>query len=115
MAKSNKSNARRVAIDTALSTPTKPKPFLLQQSKNLGRMLSAGTRRLVSEITNSNQHRVAFAEQAMVAEYNIKNSTVMVTYDSGAKGHYISEKDRKTVGLPILSISAKKVGMANGH
>jgi len=50
----------------------------------------------------------------MVAEYNIKNSTVMVTYDSGAEGHYISEKDRKTVGLSILRISAKKVGVANG-
>jgi len=50
----------------------------------------------------------------MVAEYNTKNSTVMVTYDSGADGHYISEKDRKKVGLPILRISAKKVGVANG-
>jgi hypothetical protein len=50
----------------------------------------------------------------MVAEYNTKNTTVMVTYDSGADGHYISEKDRKTVGLSILRISAKKVGVANG-
>jgi len=50
----------------------------------------------------------------MVAEYNTKNTTVMVTYDSGVDGHYISEKDRKTVGLPILRISAKKVGVANG-
>ena len=33
----------------------------------------------------------------------------MVTYDSGADG-----KDRKMVGLPILRISAKKVGVANG-
>jgi hypothetical protein len=32
----------------------------------------------------------------------------------GADGHYINEKDRKTVGLPILRILAKKVGMANG-
>jgi len=38
----------------------------------------------------------------------------MVTYDSGAGGHYISEKDRKRLGLPILRISAKKVGVANG-
>ncbi len=36
MAKSDKSNARRVAIDTAHSKPTKPSPSLLQQSKNLG-------------------------------------------------------------------------------
>jgi len=114
MAKSDKSNMRKVAIDTADSKPTKPILSLLQQSKNLGLMLSAATRRLVRNITNSNQHRVTFAGQAMVAEYNTKNSTVMIRYDSGADGHYISEKDRKTVGLPILRISAKKVDVANG-
>ena len=114
MAKSNKSNMCRVAIDTAHLKSTKPNPSLLQQSKNLGRMLSAATCRLVRKITNSNQHCITFAGQAMVAEYNTKNTTVMVTYDSGADGHYISEKDRKTVGLPILRISAKIVGVANG-
>jgi len=69
MAKSDKSNARRVAIDTAHSKPTKPSP-LLQQIKNLGRMLSAATHRLVRKITNSNQHCVTFTGHAMVAEYN---------------------------------------------
>ena len=114
MAKSNKSNARRVAIDTAHSKPTKPNPSLLQQSKNLSQMFSAATRRLVRKLTNSNQNRVTFAGQAMVAEYNPEDTTVMITYDSGADGHYISEDDRKTIGLPILRISAKKVGVANG-
>ena len=114
MAKSDKSNARKVAIDTAHSKPTKPSPSLLQQSKNLGQMLSAATHSLVRNITNSNQHCVTFAGQAMVKEYNTENSKVMVSYDSGADGHYISEKDRNTVSLPILRISAKKVGVANG-
>ena len=92
MAKSDKSNARRVSIDTAHSKPTKPNPSLLQQSKNLGRMLSAATLQLVHKITKSNQHRVTFAGQAMVAEYNTENTTVMVTYDSGADGHYIMQR-----------------------
>ena len=39
---------------------------------------------------------------------------LLVTYDSGVDGHYISEKDRQKLGLPILRISAKKVGVANG-
>jgi hypothetical protein len=43
----------------------------------------------------------------MVTEYNTENSTVIVTYDSGADGHYISEKDRKAVGLPIIRISSQ--------
>ncbi len=51
MAKSDKSNTRRVAIDTAHLKPTKPNLSLLQQSKNLGRMLSAATCRLVRKIT----------------------------------------------------------------
>ena len=38
----------------------------------------------------------------------------MVTYDSGADRHYLSEKDRTKLGLPILRISDKKVGVANG-
>jgi hypothetical protein len=38
----------------------------------------------------------------------------MVTYDSGADGHYISKRDRKKAGLPILRPSTKRVGVANG-
>ena len=37
----------------------------------------------------------------------------MVTYDSVADGHYLSEKDRTTLGLPILIISDNKVGVSN--
>ena len=92
-----------MAIDTAHLTPTKPNPSLLQQGKNLGCMLSAAMRILVRKITHSNQHRVTFAGQAMMAEYNIKNSTVIVTYDSGADRHYLSKKGRKLVGLQVSS------------
>ena len=38
----------------------------------------------------------------------------MVTYDSGADGHYISEKDWRQAGLPILQTLTRKVGVANG-
>ena len=37
----------------------------------------------------------------------------MLTYDSGADVHYLRKKDRKQLGLPILCVSAKKVGVAN--
>ena len=50
----------------------------------------------------------------MVGEYNDEDAAILVTYDSGADGNYISEKDRQKLGLLILRISAKKVGMANG-
>ena len=38
----------------------------------------------------------------------------MLTYDSGADGNYLSEKDRTKLGLPVLRMSDKKVGVANG-
>ena len=49
-----------------------------------------------------------------MGEYNDEDAAILVTYDSGADGNYISEKDRQKLGLLILRISAKKVGMANG-
>ena len=39
----------------------------------------------------------------------------MITYYSGADGHYISKKDRETAGLPILRPSTKRVMVANGE
>ena len=38
----------------------------------------------------------------------------MLTYYSGADIHYLSKEDRKNLGLPILRVSAKKVGVADG-
>eukprot|EP00804_Cyclotella_cryptica_P024517 CCRYP_014627-RA/>CCRYP_014627-RA protein AED:0.41 eAED:0.41 QI:0/-1/0/1/-1/1/1/0/236 len=38
----------------------------------------------------------------------------MVTFDSDADGHYLSETNRLTTVLPILRPSSKQVGVANG-
>ncbi len=38
----------------------------------------------------------------------------MITYNSGADGHYLSERDSKNIGLPIMRPSTKRVGVANG-
>jgi hypothetical protein len=38
----------------------------------------------------------------------------MLTYDSGADGHYISKHDQHKAGLPILRPSTRQVGVANG-
>eukprot|EP00804_Cyclotella_cryptica_P005136 CCRYP_011534-RA/>CCRYP_011534-RA protein AED:0.48 eAED:0.48 QI:0/-1/0/1/-1/1/1/0/126 len=38
----------------------------------------------------------------------------MITYDSGAYGHYLSEADRRSAGLPVLRPSTKQVRVANG-
>ena len=51
------------------------------------------------------QHVQIFQDKEIVA---------MITYNSGADGHYLSERDRKSVGLPIIRPSTKQVGVANG-
>jgi hypothetical protein len=38
----------------------------------------------------------------------------MLTYDSGANGHYISKHDQCKAGLPILRPSTWRVRVANG-
>jgi hypothetical protein len=38
----------------------------------------------------------------------------MLTYNSGADGHYISKHDQCKAGLPILRPSTRQVGVANG-
>ena len=41
-------------------------------------------------------------------------NVVMIKYDSGADGNYLSERDRMKAGLPILRQSSKRVMVANG-
>ncbi len=51
--------------------------------------------------------------QALVSEYIKGEAAVLVTYDSGADRHYISEDHWKKLGPLFLRISARKVGVAN--
>mgnify|MGYP006195720141 FL=1 len=57
---------------------------------------------------------VSFAKTRQVRIFQDKEIAAMITYDSGADGHYLSERDQKNVGLPILRPSTKRVGVANG-
>ena len=57
---------------------------------------------------------VHFRDRPTIATYHKHDETTILMYDSGADGHYLSEKDKKTLGLPILCVSAKKLGVANG-
>ena len=46
--------------------------------------------------------------------YQQHDNTPMLTQNSGADVHYLSEKDRTKLGLLLLRILDKKVGVANG-
>jgi hypothetical protein len=62
---------------------------------------------------NKNKH-VRFATSNKVHKYTYIKQPIMITYDSRANGHYISKKDQRKAGLPILRPSTHKVGVANG-
>ena len=55
---------------------------------------------------------VRFASKPTIATFQDEEA-IMLTYDSGADGNYLSEEDRKKAGLPILRRSTKSVGVAN--
>ena len=83
------------------------------QKAHIGKAFSTATHQNNNIITCDGKH-VQFKIKPSIATYQQHNETKMSTYDSGADGHYISEKYRKKLGLPILRISDKKVGVANG-
>ncbi len=62
----------------------------------------------------SNNKHIRFAKHNKVHLFCNTETPIMVTYDLGADGHYISKKDRCKAGLPIIQKSTRWVGGANG-
>ena len=54
-----------------------------------------------------------FARKTKTVKFNSSDEAVIVTYNSGSDGNYVSEADRTKLGLPILRISTKRVTVAN--
>jgi hypothetical protein len=62
----------------------------------------------------SNNKHIRFAKHNKIHLFSNTETPIMVRYDSGADGHYISEKDRHKAGLPIIQKSTRQVDVANG-
>eukprot|EP00804_Cyclotella_cryptica_P003418 CCRYP_018558-RA/>CCRYP_018558-RA protein AED:0.36 eAED:0.21 QI:0/0/0/1/1/0.83/6/0/1396 len=89
-------------------------PGLENMGINLGQTLASNVKRAAQRLT-STKH-VHFARTHTVRRFHQDHvPTVLATYDSGADGHYISERDRAAANLPILRPSTKRVGVANGN
>ena len=56
---------------------------------------------------------VCFDSKIKVRSYHANDEPIMVTYDSGADGNYVSEDNRLKTGMPILQRSTKQVGVAD--
>ena len=108
MAKADITNKTHTAIN-ANHKLHHHRPSLLQQGRNTSYRISTALKR----VTNNNKKCVRFAATHSVRTFT-SHPTTFITFDLGADEHYVSERDRKAAGLPILKRSTKRVGVANG-
>jgi len=111
-AKADDSNSKRMAINDAHNKCGTTSIGFAQRGRNAAYSLGSAFNRRIKKM-NKNKH-VSFATHNRVHQYSSNEQPIMITYDSGADGHYISEKDRRKAGLSILLTSTRKVGVANG-
>jgi hypothetical protein len=111
-AKGNQTNLQCLAIDSAHVNSNKPAIGLTQRGRNTAYSLGRTINQTFKKISN-NKH-VRFAKHNKVHLLGNTETPIMMTYNSGADGHYISEKDRCKAGLPIIQKFTKQVGVANG-
>eukprot|EP00804_Cyclotella_cryptica_P020933 CCRYP_009266-RA/>CCRYP_009266-RA protein AED:0.39 eAED:0.42 QI:0/0/0/1/1/1/3/0/380 len=89
-AKADILHPRCQAINNAHTRTSKPAVSLLQASKNTGYALATNIRRTLHKCLPAVPH-VTFQAQAHVRHFHPNTSEPMITYDSGADGHYLSE------------------------
>ncbi len=86
---------------------------LAQRGRNTAYRLGSAFNWTIKKL-NRNKH-VSFAKQNEVHLFDATaNPSIMLTYDSGANGHYINKQDQRKAGLPILRPSSQWVGVTNG-
>jgi hypothetical protein len=100
LAKADRSNKKRMAINTAHTKCGTTSIGFAQHGRNAAYSLGSAFNQVIKKI-NKNKH-VSFTTHNKAHQYINNEQPIMVTYDSGADGHYISEKDQHKAGLPIL-------------
>jgi hypothetical protein len=100
LAKGNQTNTQRRAIDSAHVKDNKPAIGLAQCGCNTTYSLGTTIGQTLKKIRN-NKH-VRFAKNNEVHLFVNAETPIMITYNSGADGHYISKKDCRKAGLPII-------------
>ncbi len=112
LAKGNQTNLQCLAIDSAHVNRNKPAigftPCICNTAYGLGMIISQTFKKI------SIYKHVRFAKHNKAHLFSNTETPIMVTYNSGADRHYISKKDRRKAGLPIIQKSTRRVGVANG-
>jgi hypothetical protein len=113
IAKDNTSNTKHVAINSAHAQHDQPTIGLTQCGRNTACCLGSAFNWTIKKL-NRIKH-FSFAMQNEVHPFNATSTpSIMLTYDSGADGHYISKHDQLKAGRPILRPSTWQVGVPNG-
>jgi hypothetical protein len=82
-------NTKRVVIDSAHAQHDQPSIGITQGGKNTAYRLGSVFNQTIKKLTK--QKHVSFAKQNKVYLFDATSTpSIMLTYDSGAKGHYIS-------------------------
>ena len=105
-AKNDRTNKKKVSIDATHTATAKSQPSLLQQGRNLSYKMGTSLRKAIQHLQYTNQH-VQFKKNNKITTFYHDDTASMITYDSGADGHYISKRDRVNAKLPILRQSTK--------
>jgi hypothetical protein len=100
LAKGNQTNTQCRAINSAHIKHNKPAIGLAHRGCNTAYSLGMTIGRTLKKISN-NKH-IRFAKHKEVHLFDNAETPIMMTYNSGANGHYISKKDRCKAGLPII-------------
>jgi hypothetical protein len=108
----DQTNKQRREIDSAHVKNNKPGIGLAQHGCNTTYNLGTTIGQTLKKISDSKH--VRFAKNNEVHLFYNAETMIMITYNSGANGHYISKKDRRKAGLPIIQKSTRRVGVANG-
>ncbi len=112
IAKNSTNNAKHVAIDSANTQCDQPTIKLAQRGQNMAYCLGSAFKQTIKRL-NKNIN-VSFTKPNKVHLFNATSTpSIMLTYKSGADGHYISEHDQHKAGPPILRPSTWQVGVAN--
>jgi hypothetical protein len=106
LAEADESNKKRMAINAAHTKRGTTSIGFAQRGRNAAYSLGSAFNRTIQKI-NKNKH-ASFATHDREHQCRSNEQPIMVTYDSGVDGHYISEKDRRKAGLPILCTSTRK-------
>ena len=108
-------NYTKIRWDTLNAVHTskgKAAPSFKRKIKNTGQAFCTEFRIFARSFTRD-KRKVSFSHETKTVTFNSRDEAVMVTYDSGSDGKYVSKADRTKLGLPILRISTKRVTVAN--